>query len=236
MIHFIIPEYGFRSMTEECINSIVQNCHAEKEIWVGDGGYYHGSEPLCGGVHLLTYEENTGYSGITNRIVRDASPAAGDFLALCNNDVLIHRGCIERLIEVAAPGAFAGPSIIVPPQYAGVTAHPQMHEAEIDITGIEQLDMISTALMVLRYSDWLTVGGIDEACRHYFTDDILCIEGAAHGIPSLWVKDAWIDHKVGVSFRGWKFANEQVKRDRVIFEGKYPNIIWSPSGRYGRRE
>jgi GT2 family glycosyltransferase len=232
MLYFIIPEYGFRDKTNACVISIKETFDGHCRIVIGDNGFYHGEQPLPVG-ELFTYPDNIGYVRTTNQLVRDVAPDPENMLFLCNNDVLFLEDAIAHLNDIASTGALAGPSIIIPAKFLKHVHHAQMQAVRSVLSGIEPLDMLSTCVVALKMSIWNRIGGFDESFRHYYSDDAFSIEAARRGINRFWVRDAWIIHDVGVSFRNRYEAGKQAAKDKAVFEAKYPDVIWTPTGHYG---
>ncbi|MBF0458546.1 MAG: glycosyltransferase family 2 protein [Nitrospirae bacterium] len=112
-VSFIIPNWNWKQLLDECILSIkALTGDFEKEIIVVDNASEDGSAAHVKNTHpdVICHcgKENVGYAKATNLGV---SKASGQMLFLLNNDVRLSPDCLQRLLDCLNDNPRAGAAV-----------------------------------------------------------------------------------------------------------------------------
>ena len=165
----IIPEYGNRGLTVDCVFTITEKVR----IVVADDAFPYDQQGLDDRCELLSYHQNLGFSGNVNRAVRDAWDGE-DVIVILNNDTYLEsKKFFIPMAELAVQSKqIVGPSIRLPNER--ISKHPQLLP-EHTKKGLYKIKSLSGCCMVIQSSLWFDLGGLHEQqFPSYFSDTDLC--------------------------------------------------------------
>ena len=192
MLSIIIPQYNNSRMTEECIDSVINNTLVEYEIVLVDNGSVDQiSDTYKSKVTYIRTDVNLLFAGGCNL---GASKAKHPILCFLNNDTLLTSGwddCVSYLNENPSIG-IVGPKLIYPNntiQHAGVQVlgtslngnifdHRYRHASPSypPANQIREYQCLTGACFFLRASDFNLVGGFDTSYHNGYEDNDLCFK------------------------------------------------------------
>lgn len=200
----------------EYVRSIVETDYPNMEVILVDNASVDGSERAIaeafGQVRLLRLEENRGYAGGNNAGARAASRDS-KYLAFLNNDLVVERGWLRRVVEVMERDGTIGAAQPKIMQLRNPELIDSMGGA-IDRTGraydvghglpdrpardgpIEAF-YARGAAMVVRRDLFELVGGFDEDYFIYYEETDLCWRIRLLGYRVVTVQDAVVYHLGG---------------------------------------
>jgi GT2 family glycosyltransferase len=239
-VFVIIPNWNLRDDTIACVDSVIAGNRSGLRVVVVDNGSEDGSpEALAdrygSAIHQIVNTENLGYARGTNIGIRYALAQGAEYVLLLNNDTLIDKDLIERLIEVSESDpttAVLGPAIYyyndpnrfwrlgavkrcwlpVPLEIGRDALDTGQFPASFDV------DYITGCAMWVPAELFQTLGLLDGRFFMYFEDADFCqrVRGAGHRITV--VPQARVWHKVSASTRRQTpWAAYLRTRNRIIF-------------------
>lgn len=201
--------------TLECIVSLRSSLNPNDVIVVLDNGSTDDSVTLLRtveGIELITSEQNLGFAGGHNRVLRHALACKFDYVWLLNNDALAQGDCLQRLVQYAQEHpdcALTSPVILdkLPP-------HACQHTLSVlnaTATGVEEIQDLyaarkkqatqanrvivwGTALLV-RVDAIDRLGYLDERLFAYSEDTDYSLRSLREGFQNAVVFDAVVWHE-----------------------------------------
>ncbi|MFD2612355.1 glycosyltransferase family 2 protein [Paenibacillus gansuensis] len=228
----IIPNYNGRTLLADCIYSIRQHTDVPYEIIVVDNGSTDGSTEFCRQeqITFVSLPENRGFPAACNIGLQ---LSRGDNLLLLNNDVLVTREWLERMLDCLHSSADIG---VVGP----VTDYASGRQ-QLDVSGMQQeevlaqfstrdrgkwqvADRIVGLCYLMKREVFDRVGLLDERFSPgHYEDDDYCFRVRLEGYRLMIAGDSFIYHLGSKSFG--KEDQEQVKelliRNREKFIAKW---------------
>lgn len=191
-LSIIIPQYNHARMTEECIDSIINNTLVDNEIILVDNGSVEQiSDTYKKKVKYIRSDNNLLFAGGCNL---GAAQAQYPILCFLNNDILLTSGwddCVAYLNENPDVG-IVGPKLIYPNntiQHAGVQVlGTRFEENTFDhryrhappsyppANEIRSYQCITGACIFIRKDDFNGVGGFDNGYLNGYEDNDLCFK------------------------------------------------------------
>ncbi len=234
-----------------CIDSIRRHTEPPFELIVVDNGSTDGSVKW---LHE-TEDDNTIFNpenmGWTHAINQGLRRSRGDFVVLMNNDVLVTHGWSTSLTR-----PLKGNPGLSGPMSGGVSGKQYLPTTMS--TGLrEQMDHFSELNAESHRGEYFSyprlvgfclmasrevideIGGLDERfASGGFDDDDFCVRAALAGFPAYVVRDAYVHHEFGATFRahGIDYGPEMM-RNWVIFKQKWgldPALDLADGARYGK--
>jgi len=150
-------------MTARCIQSVLDNTYANKDVVLVDNGSTPHACPILKDqfpdINTVQLTENTGFTGGCNRGIEKALELGADYVFLLNNDTIVHDNAIEELVKAmeARPDcSMATPVLLFPGEekriqfFTGklqrnVARH--VHPEENEILGEEHRKVVETEFM-----------------------------------------------------------------------------------------
>ena len=234
----------FRSnleLNKACLRSIFERTdYPNYEVIVVDNASTDGTprwlaEAAAGEPRLrvICNGDNRGFAGANNQGLR---AARGECLCLLNNDTQVSRGWLATLInhlrnapELGAVGPVSnmvGNEAIVPVAYQHIEDMPKWVEQycrEHDGETVP-INMLGFFCVVMRRAVYEKVGDLDERFGlGYFEDDDYCRRIRRQGYELRFVRDAFVHHWQGASFRllGMDCREDVFQENRAKFEAKW---------------
>lgn len=221
MVSVILLSHNLGEVTKACVESIHRNVRIPYEIIVVDNGSERCTVELLEevkGIRLLKNTENLGFPAGCNQ---GMSEAKGEILWFLNNDTIVTRGSLERMVELLLSDERIG---IVGPvtnrisgkqkiavdydftpgvpttDYAGIDAFAEKNAAENAGKVWKMMRLVGFS-MLMRKADMEKMGGFDERMGiGTFEDDSISVKFAANGYQLLVARDAFIHHIGSASF------------------------------------
>src|SRR5437588_6739749 len=100
LVSVVIPNWNGKRFLAGCLDSLLQQDHAEIEVIIVDNGSKDGSVEFLKenypSVKLECFDHNTGFSVAVNRGIR---AACGEYIALLNNDTTVQPSWISEMVR-----------------------------------------------------------------------------------------------------------------------------------------
>ncbi|MFA4029658.1 MAG: hypothetical protein GDYSWBUE_000951 [Candidatus Fervidibacterota bacterium] len=242
VVSFVIVNWNATPFLRQCLNSIYENVSLPFEVVVVDNASSDTTkreleELVCNlpNAKLVANRSNIGYAAANNiGVALSSSP----FVMLLNPDVLICKGCVERLVEfmVEHEDAFAvAPKLLYPNGRTQPTCRsfPTPLALLYALLGLDklmphskvfgrykmtwwkhdemrQVEQPMASAMILRRDAFIELGGFDEGFPIFFNDVDLCYRAYARGFKIYFLPDATSVHYHGASTRHL--------RERIVIE------------------
>ncbi len=97
----IIPSYNRADLVESIVTNLRAQTRPPDQVIVVDNGSQDATQIVARelGADLIVFPENRGFAVAVNEGIRQAS---GDWLLIVNNDVVLERACLQRLLRATA--------------------------------------------------------------------------------------------------------------------------------------
>jgi GT2 family glycosyltransferase len=237
---------GLEETTRPCLESIIKNTPADSyELVVVDNASADGTADYLktfaaqhANVVLQLNDINKGYAGGNNDGIKLAQ---GQYIVLLNNDTLVPKGWLERLLKLLTEQPGVG--------LVGPVTNSAGNEQRIDLEGLNEknYEAIAGAYLERQKDVWFStekLGFFCVAMRHtlpdkigyldekfgigMFEDDDYCIRAKKAGYTLAVVEDCFVYHKGSVSFK--KLATSEYieifNRNRSYFYEKH-GYLWT---------
>lgn len=229
VVSIIVVSYNTRTMTLDCLRSVVEQTSVPYELIVLDNASADGSAEAIAAafpdIRLIASRENHGFAKANNLA---ALEARGEYLLLLNPDTLILDGAIDRLLAFAKRTPEAGiwggrtlkgdgcldPTCCFGDQTlwrlfcrtTGLTGlFPRSEFFNGEVYGVWQrdseraVDAVQGCFFLIRRSLWQRLGGFDLTFVMYSEEADLCFRARAIGAQPRMTPDATIIHYGGAS-------------------------------------
>lgn len=241
----ILLNYNNVNDTLECVKSIEDYYERECTIIVVDNKSTDNSkEKLLENEHrykLILNDVNEGFAQGNNVGIRWAIKEGYKYIMLLNNDTLITKNSIERMMDKIGEDKNIGiisPRIMYYPEkekiwfdggtidwFKFIAVHYNMGDNIKSSlkNNIEIVDFITGCCMIIRRDVIESVGYLPEEYFMYYEDVDYCVKVKEAGYQLANVKDSIIYHKVSSSSGGEDspFSIKWGTRNRIIFMNKY---------------
>jgi GT2 family glycosyltransferase len=242
----VIPVMDNLVLTRLCLESILVDRRArDLELVVVDNGSVDGTAAYLAqlaqrmhNLRVLTQERNLGYAAAVNLGV---SASTAEVIVLCNNDVVVTPGWVDRLIDHLAPGVgLVAPVTDGAPGAARVPRHwttygellERADERAAVFAGTSRpTDRITYCCVAIPRAAWERTGGLDEGYgTAMFEDDDHVDRLLAAGYRMLIADDVLVAHfgeaTLGTMAPGGTYG-ELFHRNRARFEA-VRGRVWEP--------
>lgn len=243
----IILTHNNLHLTRSCIESIFRNTlWPNLELIIVDNASTDGTREYLGELHrehenvkLILNDRNEGFARANNQGIRAAT---GEYIVLLNNDTIVTRGWLGRLIRRLESDPMVG--------MVGPVTNSAGNEAKIDVSysSIEEMEAfaehrarecegkafeIKTLALfcaVMRRKLFDEVGFLDERFEvGMFEDDDLALRVKQAGYRIICCEDVFVHHYHSATFK--QFSEQEYLRlfeaNRKWFEDKW-GIRWEP--------
>jgi N-acetylglucosaminyl-diphospho-decaprenol L-rhamnosyltransferase len=221
----VVVNYNAGAHLLTCVASL--RADGVDDVVVVDNGSEDGSVGVLRtadpAVRVLRPERNLGFGAGANS---GLAHVKGEFVLVCNPDLVVHPGCVPALVAAASTNpdvAVVGPKIMDSDgaRYPSARAFPQLADAfghafvglfsernrwtrryklpEPDDGGGGPVDWVSGACFLARREALSSVGGFDEAYFMYVEDVDLCWRLRRAGWSTRYEPGAVVTHVQGVS-------------------------------------
>lgn len=101
LVSIVIPNWNGKRFLAGCLDSIAKQTYENVETWIVDNGSKDGSVEFLKesypDVKLICFDVNTGFAPAVNAGIRKA---AGEYIALINNDTIVDPNWVKELVAV----------------------------------------------------------------------------------------------------------------------------------------
>jgi GT2 family glycosyltransferase/glycosyltransferase involved in cell wall biosynthesis len=237
---------GLEETTRPCLESIIKNTPADSyELVVVDNASADGTADYLktfaaqhANVVLQLNDINKGYAGGNNDGIKLAQ---GQYIVLLNNDTLVPKGWLERLLKLLTEQPGVG--------LVGPVTNSAGNEQRIDLEGLNEknYEAIAGAYLERQKDVWFStekLGFFCVAMRHtlpdkigyldekfgigMFEDDDYCIRAKKAGYTLAVVEDCFVYHKGSVSFGKLAVHSYRAlfEKNKTYFRSKH-GIEWT---------
>lgn len=214
-VHAVVVNWNGGEDTARCLQSLLQQGLPGEHLHLVDNGSRDDSveraRAAVPGLRVLELDENTGFGAAANVGAERALEAGAELLLFVNNDALLERGCLERLLEEAtrAPRVgLLGPRIVLPGSPSRLWAAGGVLGFGPNLSrlrggglpdapgwqGTVDVDYVPGCVLLARAEAWRATGGFDAAYFAYTEDVDLGLRARALGIGSRIVGSALAVH------------------------------------------
>lgn len=230
-VKIIIPEFGQRECTQNCLSSIdAQQDIIVDEIVIGNDGYKESQFDLScrTSLRIIDWSDNILFGANVNRT---AGVAFGDgvrnddIIIVANNDLIFNKDCISELCNTVLSRRGLHAPLITNASY-----WPQ------DITNSEPGDYytdcrsFSGCCMAMLAHDWFELGGFDcDFFKSYFEEHDFCIRARLYNLPVGFTHRAKVDHTGGQTYRPLEnkdLCSKLFSESRSNYLNKWGVIVW----------
>lgn len=203
-VSIIIPLFNQVGLTQACLAALQRATKAGSyELVLVDNGSTDGTaELLEQWRHAATVIRNLENGGFAKACNQGARAAQGEYLLFLNNDTVVQHGWLEPLLEVLeqdASVAATGSKLLYPDgtiQHAGVLLVDDQQQGDPLVARhlyqrmpgdhpaanmLRSMQALTAACLLVRRTDFETVGGFDEGYWNGYEDVDLCLKLAAAG-------------------------------------------------------
>jgi GT2 family glycosyltransferase len=215
LVSVIVLNYNGAHLLPDCLDSFAAQDWPSLEVLVADNGSVDGSASVASSyrVRWVPMGDNLGFSMANNRA---AAQAGGDYLFFVNNDMKFKPDCVRRLAEVlqrddslfaADPTQvdWAGSRVIhartrlVPGRYVQMVVPPFAVDYTAPADGLVEVPWGCAGSLMVRRDRFEALGGFDPKFFIDFEDTDLCWRAWRRGWRTVYVPQAVLHHKVGMS-------------------------------------
>ena len=242
LVGIVMVNWNRADDTLACLESIRRMDYRNLHVTLIDNGSTDASPEVLGRIPDIDFVpagENLGIARANNIGIRRALDAGAAYILLLNNDTVVQREMLTRLVRacrrdprvgIVGPAMyyydqpttlwFAGGRIL---RWRGDTAHVGMHEPDHgQYAGTRETDYITSCALLARREVFDEVGLIDPAYFIYFDETDLCVRARRAGWKILFVPEARLWHRISStmgsgSARYW----HHYTRSRLIFIRKH---------------
>jgi GT2 family glycosyltransferase len=237
LVTAIVLNYNGAHLLPDCLSTLSTQEWPSLDILVVDNGSLDDSAVVVGahGAQWLPLGENLGFSRANNRAAREAR---GDFLFFLNNDMRFTPACVGSLACVLRddPSLFAadptqlswdgtrvihGQTRFAPGTYQTTVIPPHAVEYTGAAHRIVEVPWGCAGSLMVRRDGFETLGGFDPTFFIDFEDTDLCWRAWRRGWRTVYVPEAVLYHKVGMS------GDEFQHLVRGVTPGRLPKF-WFP--------
>lgn len=213
-VFIIILNYNGKNIIKQCLNSIFQMDYPKFEVVIVDNNSDDGSLELAKRffpkAHFIKNEKNIGFAAGNNVGIRFALEKMADYVFLFNNDAIIKRGTLLKLVNAAendkntgitGPVIFKGNTDDI--WFAGgeikwltmkaIHKIPKVNPSEFQKVPFKT-QYVSGCAMLIKKEVFKRTGLLSEDFFLYYEDVDFCIQAKKKGFHSVIVPGAEILH------------------------------------------
>ena len=227
----IVLNYNGAHLLPDCLSTLGPQDWPSLDILVVDNGSLDDSAAVAAvhGARWLPLGENLGFSQANNQAAREAQ---GDFLLFLNNDMRFTPNCVRILAQVLRDDGslfgvdptqlnWDGSRIIhgrtrfVPGTYQTTVIPPHAVEYTAAAPGVVEVPWGCAGSLMVRRDRFEALGGFDPTFFIDFEDTDLCWRAWRRGWRTVYVPEAVLYHKVGMSGDEYQYLVRDVAAGRV---------------------
>jgi len=234
LVTAMVLNWNGAHLLPDCLGTLAEQDWPALEILVVDNGSLDDSRSVCGGypARFLPLGENLGFSRAYNRAVGEAK---GEHLFIVNNDMRFLPDCLSRLARVLAadPTLFAvdptqlswdgtrvihGRTSLRRGTFHSTVIPPFAVEYTAAADGHVEVPWGCAGSLLVRRDRFDALGGFDPTFFIDFEDTDLCWRAWRRGWRTVYVPEAVLHHKVGMS------GDEYQHLIRGVVPGQVPKL------------
>lgn len=219
--------------TAACLESLAASTYTPLDVLLVDNASPDGSgERLRARFPEVDYLETTtniGYAGGNNRGMERALADGAEYLLILNDDTVVDRECIERLVQAMeeSSAAVTAPQIVYfddPDRvwYGGGTfsrlrglgKHTRLDKPRDPTQSRATVSFVTGCCFLFRGTVFNDVGGFDESYFAYVEDAELSVRLAKHGQTMVYEPTAVVRHRIVPNAPPTPFQIRQRERNR----------------------
>lgn len=207
-VFIIVLNYNGKDTIIECLKSVYQTDYPNYELVVTDNDSQDGSFELArnyfSGAHFIKNEKNIGFAAGNNVAIRFALERFADYIFLLNNDALIEKDILLKLVEAAEKDEKAG---IASPVIFNGDNHIWFAGGKIKWLKMKATHLFdklsdvpyetgyaSGCAMLIKKEVFREIGLFDERYFLYYEDADFCLRARRKGFKSFVVPSARVIH------------------------------------------
>ncbi len=243
-VSIVIVSYNNQDLTRQCIASVLRSSvHPNIEVLVVDNASSDGSAEMLQAlrderVRVLLNRENAGFAAANNQAL---ALATGEFVVLLNNDTVVPRGWLPRLVRhlsdpqiglTVAVTNFSGNESRIAVPYTTLEEMERFADAYMNTHDGEWFDIRVAAMYCvgMRREVYDRIGPIDEEFGvGMFEDDDYSHRARLAGFRVVCAEDVFVHHFGQASFSKLEPSEYGAlwKRNQARFEKKW-SMQWEP--------
>jgi len=223
LVYIIVLTWNGKTDTLECLKSLQDLAYPNAKILVVDNASEDGTAEAVRAsfpmVELVCTNSNLRFAGGNNTGIENALRHGADYVLLLNNDTVVDRDFLTRLVQTAEEQQQIG--IVGPKVYyygepkriwfaggriewwKGWVSHIGIRETdECQYDAVREVDYITGCCMLVKRGVIDAVGALDERFYLYGEDVDWCIRARRAGFKVVYVPSSHIWHKVSTSSGG----------------------------------
>lgn len=232
-VSIVVLSYNGRSLTLDCIRSLLATTYHPQRIIVVDNASSDGSvsaiheafaqEIAHGNIDVIVNSANLGFAAGNNIGIERAMRLGTDAVLLLNNDTIVAPDLLERLVETlySQPQAgivgpmiyyfdpadriwFAGTEVLL---YRGLSRHRGIRQKDTGQFSLSECDAVTGCAMFIRAEVIRTIGLLDTRYPLYSEDTDYCMRARQAGYRMYLQPSAKVWHKISAATGGafsWK--------------------------------
>jgi GT2 family glycosyltransferase/2-polyprenyl-3-methyl-5-hydroxy-6-metoxy-1,4-benzoquinol methylase len=214
----VVLNWNGQRDTVECIESLRELEYKDYDIIVVDNGSTDDSvraiRSIFPNVTLLETHKNLGYTGGNNAGIRHAIRVGAKYVFVLNNDTVVHRSILRKLIDAsqARPDAgLYGPAIysyfekdqlLTIGMISRLFCPFEFMEASLEGAAYQEVETLVGCGMLIKREVFERIGYFEESFFLCWEELDFCMRATEAGFRCLAVPDALMWHKVSASFGG----------------------------------
>ncbi len=248
-VSVIALTYNQLEYTKSFIQSLYQNTSYPFELIIVDNNSSNNTikflkelEKTKNNVKLILNNNNLGFPKGVNQGIKKA---AGNYILVANNDIVLTKGWLERMIEIAESDPQTGLVGPVSNSVSGMqldndakySTIEEMHDYAANVRQknrgkILEFPRVAFLCTLIKKEIIEKIGGLDERFSPgNFEDDDFCLRAQLAGFKNVIAKDVFIHHYGSKSFaaEGLEKYKERLETNQKIFVDKWgatPEEIW----------
>jgi len=203
-VFIIILNYNGGEILKKCLDSIYREDYPNKEVVVVDNNSSDGSldevMEAFSKFNFIKNNQNIGFAAGNNVAIKWALEKMADYVFLLNNDALMERGSLKKLIEEAEKNPKVG--LLSPVIYLGDSNRVWFSGGEIDwirMRAKHQNDIVDTeyitgCAMLIKKNVFKTIGLLDEKFFLYYEDVDFSYRAKKAGFGLMIIPNAKVYH------------------------------------------
>ena len=242
LVAAIVLNYELPEVTAQCVESLLASDYDNLQVTIVDNGSQDGSAEILHErfpqVAILASDRNLLFAGGMNLGLRHALALGADYALVMNNDTLVARDMVSRLVETAEMLPQAG--IVAPAIYrtdgrlwAAGSRRRRLWPFPREVDAVDSprqpfpVDYVTGCGMLIRCGVLKVIGLFDERYAMYYEDADFCARAAAAGY-TIWVEpSAQMVHRVSESARRQAPQSAYAHtRYRIRFYRQHHQPLW----------
>ncbi len=245
LISIIIPTFNNWEYTKQTIESIQTLRELNYEIIIVDNGSGDSTIDNLKNYHNLKVVTNKNNLGFPKAVNQGLKVATGEYIVIANNDIVVTKNWLERMIEIAESDSLIGIVAPVSNSVSGVqldknaeySSIEEMHKYAGKIRKnnkgkIYEFPRVAFLCTLIKREVIEKIGGLDERFSPgNYEDDDFCLRAQLAGFKTIIAQDVFIHHYGSKSFKA--DGNEKYQKllgiNRRKFVDKWdatPDDIW----------